>query len=101
MECDGLWATGSGRVHAVPDHHEPRESLMRTSPTEPIPPAGITWHKSSHSNAGGDCVQVGRGVPGVVPFRDSKVAGGPVVAVNAAAWSVFVGRVRAEALPDS
>ncbi|MER7051275.1 MULTISPECIES: DUF397 domain-containing protein [unclassified Streptomyces] len=49
------------------------------------------WTKSSYSNGqGGDCVEVADGVPGVVPVRDSKVAGGPVVLVGPAAWTEFV-----------
>ncbi|MGW6414286.1 DUF397 domain-containing protein [Streptomyces sp. NPDC055055] len=49
------------------------------------------WLKSSYSNGeGGNCVEVSHDIPGVVPVRDSKVAGGPVVVVAAAAWSVFV-----------
>ncbi|NUV30317.1 MULTISPECIES: DUF397 domain-containing protein [Streptomyces] len=63
----------------------------------PLVVADVTWHKSSYSNAGGNCVEVGRGAPGVVPFRDSKVEGGPVVAVGTATWSAFVGGVRAQA----
>ncbi|MFD7063044.1 DUF397 domain-containing protein [Streptomyces sp. NPDC059906] len=50
------------------------------------------WHKSSYSTGDGgeDCVEVADGVPGVVPVRDSKVTGGPVVVVGAAAWTEFV-----------
>lgn len=49
------------------------------------------WRKSSHSNGdGGDCVEVADGVTGFVPVRDSKVPGGPVLAVSAAAWVPFV-----------
>ncbi|MGW9642765.1 DUF397 domain-containing protein [Streptomyces albidoflavus] len=70
---------------------------MNNSVNVPATLSDITWHKSSYSNAGGNCVEVGRGVPGVVPFRDSKVEGGPVVAVGTATWSAFVGGVRAQA----
>ncbi|MFJ8191696.1 DUF397 domain-containing protein [Streptomyces sp. NPDC096094] len=49
------------------------------------------WTKSSYSNGqGGDCVEVAEAVPGVVPVRDSKVTGGPVVVVGSAAWTEFV-----------
>ncbi|MEU9641449.1 DUF397 domain-containing protein [Streptomyces sp. NPDC048188] len=49
------------------------------------------WRKSSYSDGnGGDCVEVAHGVPGVVPVRDSKVTGGPVVVVGSAAWTEFV-----------
>ncbi|WP_461034804.1 DUF397 domain-containing protein [Streptomyces mayteni] len=33
---------------------------------------------------------MGDGVPGVMPVRDSKVAGGAVVTFSAAAWAAFV-----------
>ncbi|WP_328538471.1 DUF397 domain-containing protein [Streptomyces sp. NBC_00344] len=53
------------------------------------------WHKSSFSNAaGGDCLEVATGIPGVVPVRDSKYPAGPVLVFAAAAWAVFVGDVR-------
>ncbi|MYR42774.1 DUF397 domain-containing protein [Streptomyces sp. SID5910] len=49
------------------------------------------WRKSTYSNGdGGNCVEVADGVPGVVPVRDSKVTGGPVVVVGASAWGAFV-----------
>ncbi|MEU9518547.1 DUF397 domain-containing protein [Streptomyces sp. NPDC048224] len=49
------------------------------------------WRKSTYSNGeGGNCLEVTDGVPGVVPVRDSKVAGGPVVVVGSAAWTEFV-----------
>ncbi|MFI8945377.1 DUF397 domain-containing protein [Streptomyces sp. NPDC053750] len=49
------------------------------------------WTKSTYSNGqGGDCVEVADGVPGVVPVRDSKVTGGPVIVFGSAAWTKFV-----------
>ncbi len=50
------------------------------------------WHKSSYSNGdGGNCVEVADGVTGaVVPVRDSKVPGGPVLLVGPAAWTEFI-----------
>lgn len=53
------------------------------------------WRKSSHSGGSGgeSCLEVADGVPGVVPVRDSKVAGGPVLVVGAAAWAEFIGTV--------
>jgi len=53
-----------------------------------------TWRKSGYSNQdGGNCVEVADGVPGAVPVRDSKVPGGPVLVVPAAAWREFVRRL--------
>ncbi|MBD9731572.1 DUF397 domain-containing protein [Streptomyces sp. H28] len=50
------------------------------------------WRRSTYSDGnGGNCVEVASGLPGVVPVRDSKVAGGPVVVVGAVAWTEFIG----------
>jgi hypothetical protein len=54
-------------------------------------PGAARWRKSSYSNGqGGDCVEVADGVPGVVPVRDSKVPGGPVIVFGPAAWTEFI-----------
>ncbi|MFG3003694.1 DUF397 domain-containing protein [Streptomyces calvus] len=53
------------------------------------------WHKSTYSGGDGgeDCVEVADGVTGVVPVRDSKVDGGPVIVVGAVAWAEFIAGV--------
>ena len=57
--------------------------------------SGVTWRKSSYSNGGdNNCVEVADGLPGVVPVRDSKAVGGPVLVVPAGAWTAFVVSVR-------
>ncbi|MFJ3716270.1 DUF397 domain-containing protein [Streptomyces sp. NPDC090057] len=49
------------------------------------------WVKSSYSNGdGGNCLEVARNLPGLVPVRDSKVPDGPAVLLGAAAWAPFV-----------
>ncbi|MFF0645550.1 DUF397 domain-containing protein [Streptomyces tendae] len=49
------------------------------------------WRKSTYSNGeGGNCLEVTDGVPGVIPVRDSKVTGGPVIVIGSAAWTEFV-----------
>ncbi|MFF9566795.1 DUF397 domain-containing protein [Streptomyces sp. NPDC014685] len=54
------------------------------------------WRKSSHSNtSGGDCLEVADGHPGIVPVRDSKRPEGPVLVVNAPAWTPFIESVKA------
>jgi hypothetical protein len=58
------------------------------------------WYTSSYSNNGGNCVEVAVNlVPsrGVVPVRDSKNPGGPVLSLPAAAFAAFVAGVRADA----
>ncbi|MFJ9695565.1 DUF397 domain-containing protein [Kitasatospora sp. NPDC101183] len=51
---------------------------------------GSAWMKSSYSSNGGSCVEVVRGLPGVVPVRDSKDPEGPALAFPADAWQSFV-----------
>ncbi|WP_107471552.1 DUF397 domain-containing protein [Streptomyces sp. PTY087I2] len=60
-------------------------------------PESPRWFKSSYSSNGGDCVEVAANlaaVRGIVPVRDSKVLGGPVVEVPVAAFAAFVTGVR-------
>ncbi|MEU5697880.1 DUF397 domain-containing protein [Streptomyces aurantiacus] len=53
--------------------------------------ADLAWFKSSYSGAeGGQCVEVAA-VTDAVCVRDSKVLGGPVLAVSRNAWAGFVG----------
>ncbi|MFD3905243.1 DUF397 domain-containing protein [Streptomyces sp. CB04723] len=55
------------------------------------------WFKSSYSSNGGDCIEVAANLAaarGVVPVRDSKVVGGPVVTVPATAFAAFVAGVQ-------
>ncbi|MFJ7907284.1 DUF397 domain-containing protein [Kitasatospora sp. NPDC096204] len=54
--------------------------------------AGAVWRKSSHSNNGGNCVEVDDARPGRV--RDSKDPNGPILAFPAEAWVSFVTAVR-------
>jgi hypothetical protein len=64
-------------------------------------PGAARWRKSSYSNTdGGVCVEVADGVTGVVPVRDSKRPGGPVVMVAAAAWGPFVAALKGGPAPD-
>jgi hypothetical protein len=54
------------------------------------------WRKSSYSsNNGGQCIEVGGAIPGVVPVRDSKDPEGPALIFSADAWSAFVSDVQA------
>ncbi|MFJ1640794.1 DUF397 domain-containing protein [Streptomyces sp. NPDC088256] len=56
------------------------------------------WFKSSYSNNGGACVEVAVNlvVPrGVVPVRDSKNLGGPVLSFPAGSFTSFVAGVKA------
>ncbi|MFF1644844.1 DUF397 domain-containing protein [Streptomyces sp. NPDC058240] len=56
------------------------------------------WFKSSYSDNGGNCVEVAANLAasrGVVPVRDSKNLGGPVLNVPAASFASFVAGVKA------
>ncbi|MFB6849450.1 DUF397 domain-containing protein [Streptomyces sp. NPDC056373] len=55
------------------------------------------WYKSSYSGgSGGDCLEVTRAIPDVIPVRDSKNAEGPKLVFRAAAWSAFVENLKDE-----
>ncbi|MCX5270797.1 DUF397 domain-containing protein [Streptomyces virginiae] len=60
---------------------------------------GLSWRKSSYSNGdGGSCVEVSDDLPGLVPVRDTKLAGvGPVLVFPAAAWAPFIRAVKGRA----
>ncbi|MER7487292.1 DUF397 domain-containing protein [Streptomyces sp. NPDC126497] len=55
------------------------------------------WRRSTYSGGDGGeaCVEVASGLPGVVPVRDSKVTGGPVIVVGSGAWTEFLRTVGA------
>ncbi|MFE2747806.1 DUF397 domain-containing protein [Streptomyces scopuliridis] len=56
------------------------------------------WFKSSYSSNGGDCIEVAANLAtsrGVVPIRDSKSPGGPVLNVPAGAFASFVAGIKA------
>lgn len=66
---------------------------------------GLTpqWVKSSYSG-NGSCVEWAPGVAattGVVPVRDSKQSGGPVLTVRADGWVGFMSAVRAGQLSSN
>ncbi|MFJ4748671.1 DUF397 domain-containing protein [Streptomyces albogriseolus] len=58
-------------------------------------PTGAAWRRSSYSNqAGGDCVEVADGLPGLVPVRDSKVPQGPALCFEGGSWAAFIGDLK-------
>ncbi|MFD8893353.1 DUF397 domain-containing protein [Streptomyces sp. NPDC059566] len=56
----------------------------------------LSWRTSSYTNGeGGNCVEVSDDLPGLVPVRDSKLAGaGPVLVFGAATWVSFIRAVQ-------
>ncbi|MFI6207344.1 DUF397 domain-containing protein [Streptomyces sp. NPDC051041] len=58
--------------------------------------------KSSYSggNAGQECVEVARNIPGSIAVRDSKDADGPILTFTPAVWAAFTAEAhRAAAAP--
>ncbi|MGW4201129.1 DUF397 domain-containing protein [Streptomyces sp. NPDC004726] len=55
------------------------------------------WHKSSHSENGGACIEVAANLAaldGVVPVRDSKAPNGPALAFPTNAFTAFISGVK-------
>ncbi|MFD3802140.1 DUF397 domain-containing protein [Streptomyces sp. NPDC058611] len=55
------------------------------------------WFKSSYSNNGGNCIEVATNLiasRGVVPVRDSKNPGGPVLDFAPSVFAAFVAGVK-------
>jgi hypothetical protein len=53
------------------------------------------WRKSSYSSAnGGSCVEVARGLRGIVAVRDSKNPDGPALPVSPRAWGALTDQVK-------
>ncbi|MFI1070181.1 DUF397 domain-containing protein [Streptomyces puniciscabiei] len=58
-------------------------------------PGAALWRKSSYSNeSGGNCVEVAPNIPTLVPVRDSKVPGGPVLLLPPTAWTPFIAALK-------
>jgi hypothetical protein len=55
------------------------------------------WRKSTHSNNGGDCVEVA-GTGPAVAVRDSKDPAGPALGFTPGQWHTFTARLTAGAL---
>jgi hypothetical protein len=53
----------------------------------------VRWHKSSHSSANGQCVEVAP-VGGAIAVRDSKDPAGPRLIFTCQAWAAFVEGVK-------
>jgi hypothetical protein len=52
------------------------------------------WRKSLRSNAGGNCVEVGRSHRGTVGIRDTKAEGhGAILEFSTAEWAAFRRRI--------
>ncbi|MER6063409.1 DUF397 domain-containing protein [Streptomyces sp. NPDC001792] len=65
---------------------------MRNIPDHDLSTA--TWHKSSYSQGGNDCLEVADAHPTLVPVRDSKTPRGPKLVFRPTAWSAFVDHLK-------
>lgn len=48
------------------------------------------WRKSSYSGGGGECIEVGGDLPGIIAVRDSKDMAGPRLFIAATGWKRFI-----------
>jgi hypothetical protein len=55
----------------------------------------FNWRKSTYTTGQGNCVEVGRNLPGVVAVRDSKDPDGPKLVTSPADWQAFTASVKA------
>ncbi|MEU8673395.1 DUF397 domain-containing protein [Streptomyces sp. NPDC048560] len=63
-----------------------------TQDRRPLPDlAGAQWRVSSYSGGQGECVEVARDLPHLVPVRDSTRPAGPVIGFGRDAWRAFIG----------
>ncbi|WP_280242907.1 DUF397 domain-containing protein [Nocardia abscessus] len=56
--------------------------------------SGAKWFKSSHSESGGQCVEVAWLDSARVGIRDSKNQTGPALVFNPSEWDTFTAGVR-------
>jgi len=52
------------------------------------------WRKSTHSNNGGNCVEVTGTAPGTIAVRDSGDPGGPALAFTPQQWTAFTSTIK-------
>ncbi|MET7474727.1 DUF397 domain-containing protein [Streptomyces sp. NPDC005648] len=52
--------------------------------------AGAAWRASSYSGGQGNCVEIAKHIPALIPVRDSKHSSGPVIVFTSDAWCAFV-----------
>jgi len=58
----------------------------------------MSWRKSSHSAANGDCVEVGHLINGHIGVRDTKNAAKVTLRFAPAGWRTFIGEVKQDRL---
>lgn len=67
-----------------------------------VPDTTPIWRKSSYSGgSSGECLEVNDSSAARVPVRDSKNPHGPALVFGPAAWTAFVGALKAHPLDRS
>jgi len=61
--------------------------------------SAVQWRKSTYSTNGGDCIELGEGIPGAAPIRDSKDPEGPALFFGLDAFAAFVTAVKQGEFP--
>ena len=60
----------------------------------------VTWRKASYSSTnGGECIELGEGLAGVTPVRDSKDPHGPALLFSSEAVASFIASVKSGDFP--
>ncbi|QFG20984.1 DUF397 domain-containing protein [Actinomadura sp. WMMB 499] len=59
----------------------------------PASATSLTWRKSSHTQANGQCVELAT-TPGACLVRDSKDPDGPTLTVSPSAWSTLLTAIK-------
>ncbi|TWF82872.1 DUF397 domain-containing protein [Kitasatospora viridis] len=59
------------------------------------------WHKTTHSQHGGNCVEVATGLPHTIPVRDSTDPLGPALAFPSSSFATFLTALKAGAFPTT
>lgn len=60
----------------------------------------VTWRKASYSSTnGGACIELGKGLPGLTPVRDSKDPHGPALLFTTEAVAAFLAAIKSAEFP--
>jgi hypothetical protein len=84
--------TGSHSLFVSPSNPEASHENIEAAGQSPA--IRHAWRRSTYSGATSNCVETAPTASAVL-VRDSKVAAGPVLELDAGAWQIFIGGVGA------